>query len=66
MSDYYRKQSPVSVSWQRTSGPSYQLITVAEARQHLRLETYGTDDDTAEDNYLTELAASRPSAATKS
>ena len=57
MSNYNhsRDTTPTSLSWSRISGPSYQLISIEEARHHLRLETYGTDDDTAEDNYLTDL-----------
>ena len=50
----YRK-SPASVSWELIAPPTYELLTVAEARLHLRLETYGSDDDAAEDAYITEL-----------
>lgn len=59
MSDYsYRRdRTPASISWSRISEPTYELITVAEARHHLRLESYGGDDDIAEDAYLTDLIA---------
>ena len=57
MFDYRRKPTPVSVSHRVTTPPSYQLITVAEARQHLRLEAHGAEDDAAEDAYLTDLIA---------
>jgi len=50
-----QRKSPASVSWERTSGPEYELLTTAEARRHLRLESYGGDEDAAEDSYINEL-----------
>jgi len=53
--DYNRNTTPASISWSRISEPSYQLITVPEARHHMRLESYGGDDDLQEDAYITDL-----------
>lgn len=55
--NYNRNTIPTSLSWSRTGGPNYQLITVAEARHHLRLENYNAEDDRAEDDYLNDLIA---------
>jgi len=55
--DYSRKPTPTPLSWEAIVPPSYQLITVDEARYHLRLEDYGGDDGAAEATYLTDLIA---------
>lgn len=56
MSSPHRK-TPVGMSWEAITPPAYELLTTTEARRHLRLESYGGEEDAAEDEYLTSLIA---------
>jgi len=52
------KPFPAPTSWSHITPPASQIITVADARKHLRLESYPDDPDADETEYITSLIAS--------